>query len=62
MIDPHTIVGFDWDAGNARKNVDKHGVSEAAAEQVFFGEPLLLLEDERHSGAEPRIHALGRTV
>ena len=62
MIALLAIVGFDWDAGNARKSVDKHGVTEAEAEQVFFSEPLLLLEDERHSGIEARFHALGRTT
>ena len=62
MIALQAIARFDWDAGNARKSADKHGVSEAEAEQVFFGEPLLLLEDERHSGTELRFHALGRTA
>lgn len=49
------------DAGNARKSVDKHAVSQGEAEQVFFNMPVLLLEDAVHSRAEPRFHALGRT-
>jgi uncharacterized DUF497 family protein len=61
MIALSRIAGFDWDAGNARKN-DKHGVSAAEAEQVFFSQPLLLLEDPAHSQAEPRFHALGKTA
>jgi uncharacterized DUF497 family protein len=61
MIDLAHVEGFEWDAGNSRKSVDKHGVRNTEAEQVFFGEPLLLLEDARHSGDEPRFHALGRT-
>ncbi len=60
MIDLSTIVGFEWDAGNARKN-DKHGVSMAEAEQVFFNAPLLLLDDVAHSQSEVRLHALGTT-
>lgn len=60
MIDLDWIAGFDWDDGNARKN-DKHGVSSAEAEQIFFNAPLLLLADEKHSQQEPRFHALGRT-
>jgi len=56
------IVGFEWDTGNARKNADKHGVSQAEAEQVFFHEPLLVVEDGRHSAQEPRYHALGHTA
>ena len=53
--------GFQWDAGNARKSVDKHGVSQSEAEQIFFNEPLLVVSDDRHSEAERRFHALGRT-
>jgi uncharacterized DUF497 family protein len=60
MIDLTQITGFDWDAGNTRKN-DKHGVSMAEAEQVFFNAPLLLVADEQHSQQEPRHHALGST-
>ena len=60
MIDLEVIAGFDWDKGNARKN-DKHGVSMAEAEQVFFNVPLLLLEDFAHSRTEARLHALGKT-
>jgi len=60
MIDLHRITGFDWDSGNARKN-EKHGVSQAEAEQVFFKEPLVVLADIGHSTHEPRFHALGAT-
>ncbi len=60
MIDLARITGFDWDAGNARKN-EAHGVSAAEAEQVFFNQPLLLLRDDAHSIIEPRFHALGKT-
>lgn len=60
MIDLAGITGFEWDAGNARKN-DKHGVSAGEAEQVFFNAPLLLLADEKHSQDEARHHALGTT-
>jgi uncharacterized protein len=61
MIAWTRVVGFEWDAGNERKSVDKHGVSQAEAEQAFFNQPLLVLVDERHSAMEPRFHALGRT-
>jgi uncharacterized DUF497 family protein len=60
MIDLNKIIGFDWNDGNARKN-EKHGVSMAEAEQLFFNTPLLLLEDATHSQNEPRLHALGKT-
>jgi uncharacterized DUF497 family protein len=61
MFELDRIVGFDWDEGNARKSSEKHGVSQSEAEQVFFNEPLLMVPDDRHSLAERRIHALGRT-
>jgi uncharacterized DUF497 family protein len=60
MIDLTKITGFEWDDGNARKNV-KHDVSMAEAEQIFFNIPLLVLEDIKHSRMELRFHALGRT-
>jgi len=59
MIDRAHVTGFDWDQGNSRKNVEKHGVSQSEAEEIFFNEPLLMLEDSRHEQAEVRFHALG---
>lgn len=61
MIDLEQITGFDWDSGNARKSSDKHSVSMAEAEQVFFNAPLLMLGDLAHSTQEQRFHALGQT-
>jgi uncharacterized DUF497 family protein len=55
-----SYAGFDWDAGNARKN-EKHGVSAAEIEQIFLNSPLLLAPDGKHSQQEHRLHALGRT-
>ena len=60
MIDWAQITGFDCDEGNARKN-EKHGVTMAEAEQLFFNAPLLVLEDSKHSDQQPRFHALGKT-
>lgn len=60
MIDLRKITGFNWDDGNSRKN-DKHSVSMAEAEQVFFNAPLLVLDDVVHSQSELRLHALGAT-
>jgi hypothetical protein len=61
MRDLARAEGFDWDAGNSRKNAQKHGVTPAEAEQVFFGPALLVLADDRHSLREERYHALGCT-
>ena len=52
---------FQWDHGNERKSSDKHNVSQVEAEQVFFNQPLLLLDDKAHSLKERRCHVLGRT-
>ena len=60
MINFDKLVGFEWDVGNTHKN-DKHGVSMAEAEQIFFNEPLLLVTDTKHNQNEPRFHALGKT-
>lgn len=60
MMDLTRLEGFEWDAGNAHKN-DKHAVSASEAEQVFFNQPLLVLEDNQHSQVEVRFHALGLT-
>ena len=48
VLDLALISGFDWRAGNSRKN-EKHSVSTAESEQVFFNSPLLLLDDVGHS-------------
>lgn len=61
MIDWAQITGFDWDAGNARKSAEKHHVSQAEAEQIFFNQPLLIFADMKHSSKELRYHALGKT-
>jgi uncharacterized protein len=60
MADFSKVTGFEWDEGNDRKN-ERHGVSQAEAEQVFFNFPLLVLVDLRHSDDELRFHALGTT-
>ena len=62
MIDLNQIEGFDWDSGNSRKSTDKHDVSQAEAESVFFNDPLILVEDGKHSERELRFNALGKTA
>ena len=61
MIDWSQIVGFEWDSGNALKNVDKHGISCEETESIFAQLEILILNDERHSQAEDRWHAFGRS-
>ena len=52
--------GFDWDDGNRGKKL-KHGVSKGESEQIFFNEPLIVLDDPVHSVAEDRYAAFGKT-
>ena len=61
MIAFDRIIGFQWDQGNARKSADKHRVSQSEAEQVFFNEPLLIVDDVKHRQTGHRFHALGKT-
>ncbi len=61
MIDLTQIEGFDWNEGNARKNTEKHGVSQTEAEQIFTSAPLLA-DDVKHSQHEMRFQALGQTT
>lgn len=56
------MEGFDWDEGNVQKSADKHGISQAEAESIFFCDSLIIVPDPRHSQMEPRYHALGRTL
>lgn len=61
-IDFQRITSFDWDDGNSRKSAEKHDVSQAEAESIFFNDPLIIVEDTKHSHAEPRLNALGKTA
>ena len=55
------FIGFQWDEGNKNKNLIKHQVENWECEQVFFNEPLLVLNDLKHSFTEKRWAVLGRT-
>ncbi len=55
-------TGFDWDEGNADKNWERHGVTNAECEQVFFHRPVLIAPDLKHSQGEERFAALGKTA
>lgn len=56
-----SATGFDWDDGNATKNWEKHRVSIAECEQVFFNAPLIAAVDAGHSAREARFYVLGQT-
>ena len=54
-------TGFDWDEDNVQKNWERHQVTPAEAEDVFFSEPLVVRGDARHSQREKRDFVLGQT-
>jgi uncharacterized DUF497 family protein len=53
--------GFQWDAGNGEKNFTKHNVRNWECEQVFFNQPVLILDDPGHSTLEKRWAVFGKT-
>lgn len=55
------FAGFQWDEGNKNKNLIKHQVENWECEQVFLNEPLLVLDDPKHSLVEKRWAAFGMT-
>ncbi len=61
MIDLSSVTGFDWDDGNREKNWVKHRVTLNESEELFFNLPLLLLQDQAHSGTELRFFVLRQT-
>jgi uncharacterized DUF497 family protein len=61
MIGWNQITGFDRDDGLSRKSADKHDVSQAAAESIFFNDPLVVAQDAKSSGREQWFNALGKT-
>ena len=55
------VEGFDWDAGNSAKSLDRHGVTRAEAEQAFSNRPVIVLDDPSHSDRERRLGLNGVT-
>jgi uncharacterized DUF497 family protein len=55
MINLDRISGFAWGDGNNRKSADKHDVSQAEADNFFFNDPLIVVENVKHSEREQRL-------
>ena len=55
-------TGFEWDDANIEKNWERHRVVPEEAEDIFFHQPLVVRNDNRHSKQERRYYALGQTV
>ena len=57
-----SVLVFAWDKGNEQKNWLKHKVSAEEAEEPFFTDDYIILEDVQHSrSAEARYILLGKT-
>ncbi len=56
-----TLEGFDWDHGNQDKNWEAHQVQSAECEMIFFNQPLIIIDDQKHSKSESRFYAFGKT-
>lgn len=54
-------VRFDWNEANREKNWRKHGVSIEEAQEAFLDSHGILFDDVRHSFAEDRYIAIGKT-
>jgi uncharacterized DUF497 family protein len=55
------FTGFEWNKGNVEKNWLRHKVSPVECEQIFFNQPLIILDDPKHSISEKRFAAFGYT-
>ena len=53
--------GFQWDAGNAEKIWERHQVTPAECEELFFSRPVVVENDEKHSASEERLYSLGQS-
>ena len=53
--------GFQWDEGNAEKNLVAHQVTRFEIEQVFLRRPMVRDEFTQRPGGEHRYYALGQT-
>ena len=51
------FTAFDWDDSNRYKNEKKHNVKWTECEEIFFNQPLIILDDPKHSVAEIRFAA-----
>ncbi len=54
-------IGFQWDDGNSEKKWISHQVAKSECEQIFFNQPLVIGNDEKHSKVEKRYYVLGQT-
>ena len=54
------LTGFDWDDGNSTKNWERHQVTPAETEEIFFNRPVIVMS-AKPGDREIRYNVLGRT-
>ena len=59
-INGRAIDGFDWDAHNRDKILNKHGITKDQVEHLFVHGDDHYWRDEAHSAFEDRYAAVGR--
>lgn len=52
---------FEWDEKKNSENIKKHMVSFEKAQDAFFDENRMILEDVKHSVSEKRYFCIGKT-
>lgn len=52
---------FEWDEKKNSENIKKHKVSFEKAQDAFFDEKRMILEDVKHSISEKRYFCIGET-
>ena len=62
VVELPEILVFEWDEGNEQKNWMRHRVKAEEAEEPFFAQEQLVLEDKPHSSEqEVRYILIGKT-
>jgi|SRR5579859_6073995 len=56
-----TILSFEWDEWNIKKNWNKHKVKPNEAEEAFIDKKRVVFGDVKHSEVEERFVLLGKT-
>ena len=54
-------MNFEWDESKNTENLSKHGLSFYEAQDAFFDEKRVILQDEKHSASEARYFCIGKT-
>ena len=62
MLDLSEPYEFEWDEGNIKKNLIKHGIDCRESEEVFLDQAVALVEDTVHSFHEQRYLIIGKTL